>query len=211
VEQPTHLVDLDTDTVSLLQVGDSPDLVDSSSAEQGLVAGAGRGGRAWIPGPDRADWVHLGGSPAVQGELVPNADGTMLAGIEKPRRFGCCVDGRIEVGVRQGSDVRWHTVPGAMYSQVVGWRSASEVLVRDERARIHAVDVETGTADHLLTLVDPGLRQQPVFATALLGAPVVPAVDVPQAVDPWWWLGGAVMLVVLGAGALAGWGRRGVA
>lgn len=197
--QPTHLVDLDSGTVALLQLEDSPDLMGSSSAGQGFVAATGRGGQSWIPGPDKGDWVRLKDVPKVQEELVPNADGTMFAGIENARPRTCCQPGRVEVGVRNGTSFRWHTVAGGRYSQVVGWRGPSEVLVRDSRARLHAVDVETGAARLVLSLVNPGLRQQPAFATALLDAPVVPAVEIPEAVDLRWWLGGATLLGVLGA------------
>lgn len=208
--QPTHVVDLDRDMVTLVPLDDAPSLSLGSSAERGMVAGARRG-HVWMSGLQRSERVRLEDVPKLQEELVPNADGTMFAGIEKPRRLDCCADGRIEVGVRRGSEVRWHTVPGATYSQVVGWRSASEVLVRDARARLHAVDVVTGAATHVLTLVDPGLRQQPVFATALLDAPVAPAVDVPETVDLRWWLGGTALLIALGAWLVLGRRRRGVA
>jgi len=198
--RPLHLVDLDDDTVTPLPLEDAPDLSDASSAEQGMLARAGRQ-LAWITAPDRADWTRLDGVPRLQGEAVPSTDGSMLSGIEKPGRVDCCRPGRVRVGVREGSQVRWHTVPGRSYAQVVGWRGPSEVLVRGTGSGVFAVDVASGASERVTTLPS-GLRQQAVLAAALLDAPVVPAVDQSFAVDQRAALGWTTVVVLVAAGLL---------
>jgi hypothetical protein len=208
--QPTHLVDLDSGEVSRLSVTSSPGVPEAPSAEQGFVV-HGRGAwHTWVAGTQPSTWERFQGIRGVQDEAVPSADGTLLAGIEAPESVACCTSGAVRVGARRAGTVRWHTVPGDDYDQVLGWRSPTQVLAVT-KGRVHAVDVDSGAAEPVTRMVGTNFLQQPALATALLDAPVVPAVDRPFAVDRRALLAGAAFLALLGVvstRAFLVWRRR---
>jgi hypothetical protein len=136
------------------------------------------------------------------GDTDPQGDGNGDAGPVRVGRLPAAAEGVLEVTTLDGPEV----------TELVGWRSGREVVVRrvvSGSTVYEAVDVETGARSTLLTL-DPELGSStPQFAADALAAPLLDAPEPPSRHDPRVVLGaGLGVAIALGALGLMLWRRR---